>query len=223
MQPFAVGKIQQKRSATWPAEVSRRPHRLLHVTTRICWQIRRKKRACVCVCVWCVPGSWDHVRPPASLRLFQGRPGALSFGETQKAAPVGLAPMPHRRSVYLMQLVAVGRIEQKCNATWPTQVSRRPHRVLHADTRICWQIRRKKRACVCGWCCSRRWDHVRPLASLRVFRARPGALSLGKAQPAAPVGHGGKLKTSRRAWRRRRQAHLLVFSLPPRPTGAPCT
>ena len=32
-------------------------------------------------------------------------------------------------------------------------------------------------------------------------------------------GAGGKLKTSRRAWRRRRQARLLVFSLPPRPTA----
>ncbi len=61
-----------------------------------------------------------------------------------------LAPMPHRRSVYLMQPVAVGRIEQKRKATWPAEVSRRPHRLLHVTTRICWQIRRKKRACVCG-------------------------------------------------------------------------
>jgi hypothetical protein len=35
------------------------------------------------------------------------------------------------------------------------------------------------------------------------FQARPGALSWGKSQKTAPVGHGGKLKTSRRAWRLR--------------------
>ena len=129
-----------------------------------------------------------------------------------------LAPMPHRRSVYLMQPVVVGRIEPKKRPQPGPQVSRRPHRLLYVTTRICWQIRRKKRACV--WCGSGSWDHVRPLASLRVFQGRPGALSFGEAQQAAPVGHGGKLKTSRRAWRRRRQARLLVFSLPPCPTGA---
>ena len=47
MQPVAVGRTKQEKDRDLATEVSHRPHRLLHVTARICWQIRRKMRACV--------------------------------------------------------------------------------------------------------------------------------------------------------------------------------